>query len=136
MSETLSVLIVDDNPFMAKSLRDVLELKDLIAYAASSGEEALKILHDHPVDVMVTDVIMPEMDGVALYRATRKVHPQLVTFLMTAYAADKLIQQGMKEGIKTVLNKPIDIDLLLSLFSATKRLLKKTGQLASGSMKI
>ena len=136
MSETLSILVVDDNPAMANSLRDVLELKGLIAYAASSGGEALKILHDHPVDVMVTDVIMPEMDGVALYRAARKVYPQLITLLMTAYAADELIQQGMKEGIKTVINKPIDIDLLLSLFSATKRVLKKTGQLTSGSIKI
>jgi CheY-like chemotaxis protein len=127
MSETLSILVVDDNPSMARAMADVLDFEGLIVHEARSGKEALAILRDHPVDIMVTDVIMPEMDGLALYRATRKAHPQLITILMTAYAADELIQQGMREGIKTVLNKPVDIDLLLSLISATKRLNPKTG---------
>jgi len=44
---------------------------------------------------------------------------------MTAYSADDLIQQGMKEGIKTVLTKPVDIDFLISLFSTVKSLFTK-----------
>jgi two-component system response regulator YesN len=127
MSESFSILVVDDNPSMARALADVLDVKGYIAYAACSGAEALEILRDHPVDILLTDVIMPEMNGVALYRETRKTHPYLTTFLMTAYAADDLIQQGMKEGIKTVLNKPVDIDFLLTLFSATRRISKKAG---------
>jgi two-component system, response regulator YesN len=121
MSESVSILVVDDNQSMAKSLRDVLELKGYVVYAAGSGAEALEILCDHPVDIMVTDVIMAEMNGVALHRNARKTHPKLTTFLMTAYSADDLIQEGMREGIKTVLNKPVDIDLLLSLLSITGR---------------
>ena len=127
MSDPLSILVVDDNQSMAKSLRDVLELKGFIAYEASSGVEALEILHDHPMDVMVTDVIMPEMDGVALYHETRKNHPKLTTFLMTAYAANDLIQKGMLDGIKTVLPKPLDIDFLLLLLSGVENHAKKAG---------
>jgi two-component system response regulator YesN len=127
MSESFSVLVVDDNPSMAKALADVLDVKGFEVYAACSGAEALQILRDHPVDILLTDVIMPEMNGVALYREARKTHPRLTTFLMTAYAADDLIQQGMKEGIKTVLTKPVDIDFLLSLFSALKRLSIEAG---------
>jgi two-component system, response regulator YesN len=115
MNDTVSVLIVDDHPSMALSLADVLEAKGFIVHAASSGAEALVILQEHPVDILLTDVIMPEMNGVALYREAKKIKPRLTTFLMTAYSADALIEQGMKEGIKTVLNKPLDIELLIMM---------------------
>ena len=121
MSESVSILVVDDNLSMAKSLKDVLELKGYMVYSAGSGMEALEILGDHPVDIMVTDVIMAEMNGVALHRKARKTYPKLTTFLMTAYSADDLIQEGMREGIKTVLNKPVDMDLLLLLLSISAR---------------
>jgi two-component system response regulator YesN len=116
-----SILIVDDNRSMADALVDILVLKGFETFVASSGEEALQILHEHPIDVLLTDVIMAEMDGVELYRQTREAYPQLITVLMTAYAADELIQQGMAEGIKTVLTKPIDIDFLVLLLSTYKR---------------
>jgi len=116
-----SILIVDDNPSMAAALYDILVLEDFETFEASSGAKALQILHDHPIDVLLTDVIMPEMDGVELYRRTRQAHPQLITILMTAYAADELIQQGMSEGVKTVLTKPIDIDFLILLLNTYKK---------------
>jgi CheY-like chemotaxis protein len=53
MSENLSVLVVDDNLSMAESLRDVLELKDFIAYGVNSGADALAILREHPVDILL-----------------------------------------------------------------------------------
>jgi len=127
MSEILSILVVDDDPSMASSLTQILDIKGFEVRAANSGAEALQILRDHPVDVMLTDVRMPDMNGVELYRATRKTHPNLRTFLMTAYAADDIIQKGMAEGIKTVFSKPVDINLLISIFSACKRLVYKTG---------
>jgi CheY-like chemotaxis protein len=127
MSDSLSILVVDDNSSMARTLADVLDLKGFITFVASSGAEALEILRDHPVDVMVTDVIMPEMNGVALYHETKKTHPHLTTFLMTAYAADDLIQRGMADGIKTVLPKPLDIDLLLLLLLGTGRNFRNDG---------
>ena len=116
-----SVLIVDDNPSMAAALFDILVLEGFETFQASTGAQALQVLHDHPVDVLITDVIMPEMDGVELYRRTRQNYPRLITILMTAYAADELIQQGMAEGIKTVLTKPIDIDFLILLLSTYKK---------------
>jgi two-component system response regulator GlrR len=125
MKESAAILVVDDNPSMAKTLTDILTVKGFTVHAAFSGAEALKILQTQPVDILLTDVIMPDMDGVALYRATRKTHPELITILMTAYAADDIIQQGLAEGIKTVLTKPLDIELLLALFSAVNRILTK-----------
>jgi len=122
MSETLSILVVDDDPSMAGTLADILDVKGYQVHAAGCGTEALQMLRDHPVDVMLTDVRMPDMNGVELYRATRKTHPNLRTFLMTAYSEDDIIQKGLAEGIKTVFSKPVDIDLLVSILSVVKRL--------------
>jgi CheY-like chemotaxis protein len=116
-----SILIVDDNLTGAAALVDILVLKGFDTFTASSGAEALRLLRDHPIDVLLTDVIMPEMDGVELYRRTRQDYPRLITILMTAYAADELIQLGMAEGIKTVLTKPIDIDFLILLLSTYQK---------------
>jgi CheY-like chemotaxis protein len=130
---TISVLIVDDNPSMARVMADVLEAKGFQVYPACSGADALQVLQEHTLDVLLTDVIMPEMNGIALYRKARVLQPRLKTILMTAYAADDLIQQGMREGIKTVLNKPVDMDLLFSLLTAIGRLNQQNGRQGNGS---
>jgi DNA-binding NtrC family response regulator len=122
MGSILSILVVDDNPSMAKTLADILDVKGFAVHTAYSGAQALEILQDDPVDVLLTDVKMPDMNGVELYLETKKTHPALTTILMTAYAADDIIQQGMAEGIKAVLTKPVDIDFLLSLFSTIQEM--------------
>jgi CheY-like chemotaxis protein len=121
MSKQTSILVVDDNLPMAKTLADILALRGYAVFTAYSGAEALEILKKHTVHILLTDVVMPDMDGVALYRATRKDYPKLITFLMTAYAADDIIQQGIAEGIKTVLTKPVDINLFLNLVMAVEQ---------------
>jgi CheY-like chemotaxis protein len=122
-----AILVVDDHPSVAITLADILDAKGFKVYSAISGEEALKILEEHPVDILLTDVRMPDMDGVMLNREVRKSFPNVTTYLMTAYAEDDLIQQGMKEGIKTVLSKPLDIDLIVALFTAFKSMASKKG---------
>ena len=118
ISPAFSILIVDDDPTNAGVLADILEVKGFKVHAATSGAEALTILRDHPVDILLTDIKMPGMNGLELYRAARQIQPGLITLLMSAYAADDLILQGLAEGIKTVLNKPLDIDFLLMMISA------------------
>ena len=132
MSEAISILVVDDNLAMADTLADILEAKGFTIYAAAGGVEALEILRKQPVDILLTDVKMPEMNGLELYRKTRKAYPNLTTIFMTAYSADDLIQQGMAEGVKTVLTKPVEINFLLLMFSAYKRISAEAGRKASG----
>jgi CheY-like chemotaxis protein len=121
MSESLSVLVVDDHPSMATGLADILEFKGFEVFVAYSGAEALEILRNHPFDILLTDVIMPDMNGVELFWESKKSYPNLTTFLMTAYAAEDIIQQSMAKGIQATLTKPVDIDSLLSLFSTIQR---------------
>jgi CheY-like chemotaxis protein len=129
MSKTIRILVVDDNRAMADSLKDILEVKGFIVHAAASGAEALKFLRKQPVDILLTDVKMTEMNGLELHRETRKLYPSLITIFMTAYSADELIQQGMTEGVKIVLSKPLEINFLLHLFSAEKRIIDQAGKM-------
>jgi two-component system response regulator HydG len=132
MSEMLRILVVDDNPEMAETLADILELKGYTVHAAASGAEALEILQDQPVDILLTDVKMPGMNGLELYRETRKLYPRLITIFMTAYSADELIQQGMAEGVKTILDKPLDMNFLVRLLSVYGRIIAEAGKMAAG----
>jgi CheY-like chemotaxis protein len=120
MSDQTSILVVDDNPPIVTTLSDILTMKGFKVYTAFSGAEALNILKSREIHILLTDVIMPDMDGVTLYRKMMKNHPRVITFLMTAYAADEIIQRGVAEGIKTVLSKPIDINLFLNLVRAVE----------------
>jgi two-component system response regulator HydG len=132
MSAMIRILVVDDNPDMAETLADILELKGYTVHAAASGAEALEILQDQPVDILLTDVKMPGMNGLELYRETRKLYPRLITIFMTAYSADELIQQGMAEGVKTILDKPLDMNFLVRLLSVYERIIAEAGKMAAG----
>jgi two-component system, NtrC family, response regulator HydG len=119
----MTILIVDDNPSMAKTLVDIFSIKGLEVQSACSGAEALEILQRQPISILLTDVIMPEMDGITLYREAKKIQPKLTTILMTAYAADELIEQGLAAGIKTVLTKPLDVDFVIRLLITMQKFL-------------
>ena len=64
---------------------------------------------------------MPEMDGVELYRAIKRIQPHIPVVLMTAYATDDRIDEGLQEGALACLTKPLDIEALLRFFSLLHR---------------
>ena len=117
MNEMVSMLIVDDDVHMAKTLVDILKVKGYIAEAANSGEQALEKVKTNDYDCVLTDIRMPGMNGVDLYEAIKNIKPDLPVILMTAYAVNKLVNRGIEEGAIATLNKPIDIDLLLSFLN-------------------
>jgi CheY-like chemotaxis protein len=125
MGENLSILVVDDYQPLVTSLAEVLNREGFEVKTANSAAEALEIVEDYPVDIMLTDIMMPDMNGVELYRETKKINPSLTAVLMTAYSAEDLIQEGVKEGITAVVDKPVDIKFLLALFGTITRIKPK-----------
>lgn len=121
MNRKLHVLIVDDDQRMASTLADILELQGYETTIAYSGAEALEKIKATDFDCALTDVRMPGMNGVDLFRELRKQQPGLPVVLMTAYAADELIRQGVEGGAAGVLDKPLDIHQLLGFLSALSR---------------
>ena len=121
MSDTLRVLIVDDDPRMAKTLKDILTVNGHEADVAYSGPEALEKMAETHFDCLLSDIKMPGMNGVELFRAIRETRPDLPVVLMTAYAHDELVKDGLEEGVIAVLAKPLDINALLSFFAALRK---------------
>lgn len=115
MNQPVSILVVDDNLPVIKTLKDILEAKSYRVFTASTGNEVLKIMKKEFINILLTDIKMPDMNGVELYQKLQKINKRPATILMTAYAADDIIKEGLDIGIKTVLTKPLDIDLLLNL---------------------
>ncbi|MEE8350552.1 MAG: response regulator [Acidobacteriota bacterium] len=119
MSESLRLLIVDDEPGLVQTLVDILTLHDHQVEGADSGSEALEKLKasqkdGRPFDCVFTDVRMPSMNGIELHQAIKALQPELPVVLMTAYAHDSLIKEGLREGILAVLDKPLIVPALLS----------------------
>ncbi|MBW8011073.1 MAG: response regulator [Chloroflexi bacterium] len=118
MPKKLRILIVDDDKRMAETLVDILNSKDFHAEAAFSGPEALDLARERQFDSLLTDIKMPDMNGVELYRAFHLVQPNVPVVFMTAYTSDDVVQEGIDEGAIGVLDKPLDINLLLNFFSS------------------
>jgi len=121
MSEKLRILIVDDDQRMAKTLKDILNAKDYEATAVYSGPEALKKVAEAHFDSVLTDIKMPEMNGVALYKMIKQKKPDIPVVLMTAYSTDKLVKEGLEQGAIASLTKPLDINALLTFFSSLRK---------------
>ena len=121
MSEPLRILIVDDNEMMVKTLQDILRIKGYEVEAAYSGSEALEKAENKLFDCVISDIKMPGLNGVELYRAIKTRQPELPVILITAYAADELVKEGLEEGVIAVLTKPLDLNLLLNFLSTLRQ---------------
>ncbi|WP_085317385.1 HD domain-containing phosphohydrolase [Derxia lacustris] len=81
-----SVLVVDDEPSILSALRRMFRKEDIDVFTAGSGAEALELLAGQPVDCVISDMRMPEMDGAQLLEQVRNLAPQTVRILLTGHA--------------------------------------------------
>jgi PAS domain S-box-containing protein len=111
----LRVLVVDDDAGICDSLRDLLQAEHCCVETAASGLIALEWLRRQPFDLVLTDVVMPDMDGYELYQAIKRQMPMLPVVLMTAFNYDKdhIIKRSCLEGLQGVIfKKPVNPALL------------------------
>ncbi|MGB3212334.1 MAG: sigma-54 dependent transcriptional regulator [Desulforhopalus sp.] len=108
MSKVMHVLIVDDDPSILEVLEARLMASGFTTYKAASGPEALEILQNKPVDVLVSDIKMPEMSGLELLDKTRTIFPHLPVILLTAYGTIPDAVDAVKAGAVDYLTKPFD----------------------------
>jgi PAS domain S-box-containing protein len=113
--EGLRVLVVDDDLGICRTLREILESDGCKVEVAVDGIAALSALARLSFDVVLTDVVMPNMDGYELYTAIQERRPNLPVLMMTAFHYDKdhIIKRSRLAGLKTVIfKKPVDPDRL------------------------
>ncbi len=102
------LLVVDDDPDICDLLRDRLESEGFQVDTAADGEAALRILADRPVDGVLLDIALPELDGFAVLRQLRPRHPTLPVVMMTAVEALDRAMAAVEAGAQGYLLKPFD----------------------------
>jgi DNA-binding NtrC family response regulator len=125
------ILVVDDNARARQSIVDVLKAAGHDVVASVSAIEALKIVEKSPFDVIVTDLQMPGMDGLAFIRtlSQRRVESQIV--MITAFASVTSAVEAMRYGAFDYIEKPFDVEQLETLIARALRHGEKVGPRSS-----
>ncbi len=113
------ILIAEDDQTQRLILVDILTASGYAVTGVASAKEALSALRTETYNVLLTDLRMPEMDGVELLRQAKRIRPDLDVVVMTAYATVKTAVSAMKEGASDYLAKPFDKDELLLVVERT-----------------
>jgi len=120
MNEKGSVLIVDDNENLCKTLTFILNRKGYTTTTAHDGPDAIKQTEKTPFDLTLMDIRMPLMNGVEAYKKIKRLRPKAAVVMMTAYSVEELVQEALEEGAFGIIYKPLDIDKVISLIEEAK----------------
>jgi two-component system, response regulator YesN len=113
---TVNLLIVDDEPVICKGLRYTIPWEEInikVVGEAYNGLEAMKMLEKHPIDIVLSDIRMPVVDGLELAEWINKEMPSVKMVIISGYEDFEYAKQAMRLGIKNYLLKPMNIDELL-----------------------
>lgn len=111
----LRILVADDDAGIARTMQEMLEADGCEVRVAEDGAQALEVLAEATFDLVLSDVVMPKMDGYQLYSQVQELYPGLPVLMMTAFHYDKdhIIKRSRMEGLEGVIfKKPVDPDRL------------------------
>ncbi|MFC0272679.1 response regulator [Metabacillus herbersteinensis] len=125
-----NVFIVDDEPLIIEGMKALLPWEDYglkVVGEASNGSEALEKLGDCHVDILLTDIMMPIMDGLELISKTKKWYPDIKYIVLSGYQEFEYVKKGMILGIENYLLKPVnEQELLSTLMNSIEKLDKSS----------
>lgn len=122
------ILIVDDEVDALDLMEELFQKNGYDTYTASNGVEALNILRETEVDIMISDIFMPEMDGMALLDTVGKKYPDISILMITAHGTIETAVEAMKKGAKDYILKPLHLDEIVGkveTISQLKTLIKE-----------
>lgn len=117
------ILIVDDEARICEVMERRLTLEGYSCTVASNGKEALNHFYKDAFSLIISDIRMPEMDGIELLKKVKAVNPKMMMIMVTAYAELELAVEAMRLGAYDFLTKPVDLEIVV--LSVKKALEKK-----------
>ncbi|MBP7088267.1 MAG: sigma-54-dependent Fis family transcriptional regulator [Candidatus Omnitrophica bacterium] len=128
MSNKGHILIVDDEPLTRKSLFEILKFQGYKVSTSADGEEAYGIIEQECPDILITDLKMPKVDGLALLKKTKEISPDTTVILITAYGSIENAVSAMREGAFDYITKPIidsEIKIIIQRVFEQKKILEE-----------
>ena len=119
-----SILVVDDELLIRDLLYDFFSGQGWQISLAENGEKALDILHDRNIDLVLTDIKMPEMDGLTLTNRVREKYPSIPVVVMTGYPSVDTAIQALRSKVVDYIVKPFNIN---QLYKVIEEQLKEKG---------
>jgi len=106
----ITVLVVEDDESTRKLCADVAESCDMLPLAAASVEEALRRLENHPIDIVVTDLILPPSSGLDLLKQVHELYPEVAVLVLTQYGSIDSAVTATRMGAVDYVTKPFHVD--------------------------
>ncbi|HLW57599.1 MAG TPA: response regulator [Bacteriovoracaceae bacterium] len=111
MSKRFKVLIVDDSSFSRTHLSKLVnETGHTVAGEAASAQEALSFINEHPVDVVITDIVMPEITGIQLTETITKKHNNIYVIVVSSLSQEHVILDAITAGATDFIPKPVTLE--------------------------
>jgi len=117
----LKLLMVDDEKDFALTLAERLELRGFTPSVVFDGESALERVRGDHFDLVLLDVMLPGLNGLTVLRRIQEMQPELPVVLLTGNAGSREGIEGMKQGARAYINKPVDLRELLSLVAEIEK---------------
>ncbi|MGI9287402.1 MAG: sigma-54-dependent transcriptional regulator [Pseudomonadales bacterium] len=115
VKDSVKVLVVEDDKSLREAMCDTLQLAGIESFSAPHAEQAIELLKTAALDMVVSDVNMPGMDGLELLKHSRRQYPSLPFLLVTAFGSISKSVEAMRSGAVDYLVKPFEPDVLLDL---------------------
>ena len=109
----LKILIADDEDGLRLSMAGIIEMEGHEVLDANDGYGAIELAKQHSFDIAFLDIKMPGINGVETFKAIKKISPETVVVMMTAYAVGHLIKEAISEGAYACINKPFDMEKIM-----------------------
>lgn len=131
-----SILIVDDESSARHFCADFLSENGYQVDSASNGKDALSILSKKTFDILLTDIQMPEMDGIALLKESKNLYPETEVILMTSYGALPSAIEAIRAGAYDYVTKPFTIEFMLNTIHRCMEKIELQRQLKATQLKL
>ena len=109
MDDPAQILVVDDDEETVTLLREILSKEGYNVDTAADGKTALDRINSRSPDLVISDIHMPDLDGMGLLAELRVRHPDVPVILMTAYSTPEIAQGALNLGAVTVISKPFEM---------------------------
>ncbi|WP_294957393.1 diguanylate cyclase [Sulfurovum sp.] len=111
--ENFTLLYVEDDPQTQETMGNILEAETKVLYQACNGKEGLALYREKQPDIVLSDINMPEMDGLEMAAAIREIDPLQPIIITSAFNDRETLLKAVNLGIDGFVTKPVDLNLLL-----------------------
>lgn len=122
MDPQYTILVVDDEDYMTEMLQSFFEMNSYKCFTAGNGEEALEVLAKNQIDVVITDMKMPKMNGLELLKNIKAKYKNTAAVIMTGFSEEYTTTEALNSGADGYITKPFRNKELLLILRRIKQL--------------